>query len=184
MAELPDELVERVETLVHRVRNAVDPEEADAYREEVGDLLTGHDFTWRIRSEDTREVLVLHPAEWVEDDSIRVERIDDIDRAVETPLDGPGDPDDWDTVEAHNREIARMVEDEHGDVHGANAHAFADFMGNHYARTVESATPDEIEEFLGEYFPRNAWPTDAQKGAVERSIALVFVAAGESVPEF
>ena len=68
--------------------------------------------------------------------------------------------------------VAR-VREEHGDPHGANAHAFADFMGNHYAKRVEAATPAEREEFLEEYFRRNAWPTEAQRDAVERSLRLV-----------
>ena len=76
-------------------------------------------------------------------------------------------------LEAHNRAIAERVREEHGDPHGANAHAFADFMGNHYAKRVEAASPAEREEFLEEYFRRNAWPTEAQRDAVQRSLRLV-----------
>jgi len=75
-------------------------------------------------------------------------------------------------------DVAAAVGDAYGDVHGANAAAFADFMSNHYARPVESATDVEIEEFLTEYFPRNAWPTDAQKAVVDESVELVFESAG------
>jgi hypothetical protein len=183
MADLPDEVIDRAETLARRARNGVDPAEADAYREDIDDLLAGRDFDWRVREDDDGDVLVVHPAEWVEDGRIRVELIEDTDRAVEVPLDAPGDPDDWDAVEAHNREVARAVREEHGAVHGANADAFADFMSNHYARPVESAGARELQEFLSEYFPRNAWPTAGQKDAVKHSLALVFDAAGEPMPE-
>ena len=179
MAELTEETIDRAETLIRRERDAVDTAEAEAYREELDELLDAHDFEWRIREDDDGDVLVCHPAEWVEDGRIQVELVDDTDRGVEVPLDAPGDPDDWDAVDAHNRDIVRAVREEHGDVHGANAAAFADFMSNHYARPVESAGSRERTEFLTEYFPRNAWPTASQKVVVERSITLVFDAAGE-----
>ncbi|NHN58066.1 MULTISPECIES: rnhA operon protein [Halorussus] len=191
---LPEEVVERAERLTHRARDAVDDAEADAYREERGDLLAEHDYLARVREDDTGATLVLHPDEWVErvapeeqrgeggetaEVRIRTDRIEDTGRAVEVSLSGPGDPDEWETVEEHNREIAARVREAHGDVHGDNAAAFADFMGNHYARPVESATSGEIEEFLAEYFPRNAWPTEEQRAAVEESIDLVFEAVDE-----
>jgi hypothetical protein len=66
-----------------------------------------------------------------------------------------------------------------GDRHADNASAFADFMSNHYARPVESATSDEVAEFLDEYYPRNVWPTERQRAIVKESIDLVFEAADE-----
>ncbi|WP_458206381.1 DUF7108 family protein [Haladaptatus sp. NG-SE-30] len=173
MAELPDETIEAAERLTHLER-AAGEEEAEAYRTERKRLLADHDFTARIREDDTRTVLVLHPDEWLDDGTIRVERIEDTNRAVEIPLDGPGDPDDWDEIDEHNRAVAREVRDSHGDVHGANAEAFADFMSNHYARPVESATETEVTEFCTEYFRRNAWPSAEQKEVVEKSVELVF----------
>ncbi|WP_458189245.1 DUF7108 family protein [Haladaptatus sp. NG-WS-4] len=173
MADLPPQTVEEAERLTHLARAARE-DEAEAYRAERERLLAEHDFTARIREEDVRTVLVLHPGEWVEDGTIRVERIEDTERAVEIPLDGAGDPDDWDEIDDHNRAVARTVREEHGDVHGANASAFADFMSNHYARRVETATEDEVTEFCTEYFKRNAWPTDQQKKVVEKSLELVF----------
>ena len=177
MADLPDDTIEEAERLTRLARNATDDDEREAYLAERASLLDPHDFTARVRNEDTRDVLVLHPDEWTEDGTIRVERVDDTDRAAEIPLDGPGDPDDWDEVDEHNRAVAVAVGDAHGDVHGANAAAFADFMSNHYARPVESATDGEVEEFLSEYFPRNAWPTDEQKAVVDESVELVFECA-------
>ncbi|WP_238398116.1 DUF7108 family protein [Halorussus salinus] len=177
--ELPRETIERAERLTHLARDAVDDAEAEAYREERSELLDDHEFRARVRDEDTGATLVLHPDEWVEDGVIRTERIEDTGRAVEVALSGPGDPDEWESVEQHNREVAARVREAHGDVHGDNAAAFADFMGNHYARPVESATAGEVEEFVSEYFPRNAWPSEKQRASVEKSIDLVFEVADE-----
>ena len=177
--ELPEETVERAERLTRLAREAVDDAEAAAYREERAELLADHDFTARVRADDAGETLVLHPEEWVEDGTIRPDQIEDTGRAVEVSLSGPGDPDEWDAVDEHNREVAARVREAHGDVHGDNAEAFADFMSNHYARPVESATSDEIEEFLSEYFPRNAWPTDEQRAVVDDSIEFVLETGGE-----
>lgn len=177
--ELPDEIAERAERLTRLAREAVDDAEAEAYRGERAELLTDHDFRARVRDEDMGATLVLHPDEWVADGTIRTDRIDDTDRAVEVSLSGPGDPDEWGAVDEHNREVVARVREAHGEVHGDNAAAFADFMGNHYARPVESATNAEVEEFLEEYFPRNAWPTDKQRALVEESIEYIFEAANK-----
>ena len=178
--DLPPDVVAEAERLTHLARETVDDAEATAYRQERASLLVDYEYTARIREDDTRNVLVLYPEEWVEDGLVQVEKIQDTDRGVERPLDGPGEADDWDEIDAHNRAIAERVEDEHGEVHGANAAAFADFMGNHYARPLESATKDEIQEFLTEYYPRNAWPSDRERDAVQKSVQLA-LDAGESV---
>ncbi|MEF8840001.1 MAG: rnhA operon protein [Haloarculaceae archaeon] len=179
---LPESVVEEAERLTRLARDAVDGNEAAAYRDRRRTLLDAHGYTARLRPGDHGEVLVLHPAEWVEDGAVRVELVEDVSRAVEVPLDGTGDPDEWEDVEAHNRTLAEEVEAEHGPVHGANAHAFADFMGNHYARPVERATERQVREFLEDYFPRNAWPTEAQHEAVEASLDLLFERVDRSRP--
>ena len=169
---LPEEVASRARTLTRRMREAVDDEERAAYREERAGLLAEHGYVSRVREDDTGETLVLYPEEWVAEGVVQVDRIEDTDRAVERSLSGVGSA-DWETVEAHNRSVAEQVRTEHGEVHGGNAHAFADFMSNHYAKRVETATPEEREEFREEYLPRNAWPTEAQREAVERSLRLV-----------
>lgn len=181
-AALPADAVEEAARLTRLARAAVDPDERDVYRERRAELVADHGYAARVREEDAREVLVLYPDEWLDDGLVRTDRIDDTGRAIERLLSGPGDPDDWDAVDAHNRSIAARVADRYGPVHGANARAFADFMGNHYARRVDSATDDEVAEFLTEYFPRNAWPTAEQKRAVEDSIDRVFDAATTDDP--
>ncbi|WP_232820466.1 DUF7108 family protein [Halorussus litoreus] len=177
--ELPKDVVQRAERLTRLAREVVDESEATAYREDRDELLAEHEFTARVREDDAGETLVLHPDEWTEDGTIRTDRIEETGRAVELSLSGPGDPDEWDAVEEHNREVAARVRETYGDVHGDNAAAFADFMGNHYARPVESATSDVVAEFLEEYFPRNAWPSDDQRAVVEQSVDYVFDVAAE-----
>lgn len=175
---LPDQVLTEAERLTRLAREAVDPNEAHAHRRRRDELLADHGYVARVRSDDTDDVLVCHPAEWLDEEGrVDIERIDDVDRGAEVPLEGPGDAENWDVIEAHNRAAADRVEREHGEVHGANAHAFADFMGNHYSKRIEKITSGEIEEFLTEYFPRNAWPSAQQREAVATSIELVRNAA-------
>ncbi|RZV08427.1 hypothetical protein BDK88_3403 [Natrinema hispanicum] len=182
--DLPRDVVDEVERLTRLTRTTVDDNEATAYEDRRDDLLDEHDFTSRIRDDDGDDVLVLHPEEWHEDGVIRTDRIEDIDRAVEIPLEGTGDPDEWDDVDAHNRDLVATVRDTHGDVHGDNAAILADFAGNHYAKAVESLTGDELTEFRTDYFVRNAWPSDDQQDVIEESIELIFETADERVPNY
>ena len=179
----PDAVVAEAERLTHLAREAVDEAEAAAYREAREELLADQDYTARVREED-RDVLVLHPEEWVEDGTVYPERIDDIDRGIERALDGVGLFDDWDAVAAHNDDLATQVAEEHDEIHGQNAQALAAFMNNHYAKPIEDATGPELREFLEEFFPRNAWPSDDQKAVVEESIRLVFECADERLPDY
>ncbi|WP_135302304.1 DUF7108 family protein [Haloarcula amylovorans] len=183
MTDLPDDTTDEVERLTKLAREAVDEKAAAAYREDRDALLDEHDYTARIREEDTGEVLVCHPAEWVDDGVIRPERVEDTDRGVEIRLSGPEDPDEWDEVETANRTVVEEVQDEHGDVHGATADALADFMGNHYSKAIADATPEELAEFREEYFPRNAWPTDEQQSLLDESVRLTVEKAGGRIPE-
>ncbi|MEF8886616.1 MAG: rnhA operon protein [Haloarculaceae archaeon] len=178
---VPETVRVEAERLTRRARAAVDDREAAAYREEREQLLAEHGYTARVREED-RAVLVLHPTEWMDDGTVRPDRIDDIDRGVEIPLEGPGEDAEWEAVAAHNREVAATVREEHGPVHGANAEALADFCNNHYAKPVEDLSPAEREEFLTEYYRRNVWPSDEQKAVVEESVALAVEAASTGQP--
>jgi hypothetical protein len=176
--ELPQEVIDEAERLTRRAREAVDPNEAAAYRETRESLLDDHDFIARVRADD-RDTLVLHPEEWVEDGRVQPDQVDNLDRGIERPLEGPGEAEEWDVTATHNRELAETVAAEHGDVHGANAHALADFASNHYAKPIDRLTSEELQEFYNEYFPRNAWPSDDQKAVVEESVQLVLDAADE-----
>jgi hypothetical protein len=176
---LPEDVVYEAGRLTRLARNAVDPDEAVACRDERRALLREHEYAARLRSEDGGQVLVLHPESWVRDGNVDAMLVDDVSRAVEVPLDGTGDPEEWSDVEAHNRAVAERVAEAHGEVHGANADAFADFMGNHYARPVEQATDAMVREFVTEYFVRNAWPTEEQREVVEESVELAVETARE-----
>jgi len=180
-ATIPSAVADEAERLTRQARRAASEREAAAYRGRRERLLAEHDYRARIRDDD-REVLVLYPDEWVEDGTVVPDRIDDLDRGVERPLEGPGEADDWETIADHNRDLAETVEREHGEVHGANAHALADFMSNHYAKPIEQATEGELTEFLTDYFVRNSWPSNDQKAAVRESVRLVYECAGEPAP--
>ena len=177
MGELPAAVADEAERLTRLARAATDEAEREACREERAAVLADHGFTARVREGDTGAVLVCYPDEWLDDGTVRTERIDDTDRAVERRLSGPGDPDDWRHVAAHNDRVVARVAERHGDVHAANARAFADFMSNHYARRIETTTADERREFREEYFVRNAWPSAEQRSAIEQSLSLTFDAA-------
>lgn len=178
---LPDDIIDEAERLTRLAREASDEAEVTAYRTERDRLVAEYDYVARVRSDD-RETLVLYPQEWTADGTVYPDRIDDIDRGIERPLEGPGASEEWETVAAHNRELAKRVRESHGSVHGANARTLADFASNHYAKPIEQLTSDEIEEFLTEYFVRNAFPTDDQKAVVEESVRVVFDVAGEQPP--
>jgi hypothetical protein len=177
--ELPSDVVDEAERLTRLAHAAVDEAEREAYRERRGSLLAEHGFAARLREDEDGRTLICYPDEWFVDGKIRRERIDDIDRAVEVSLSGAGEEEDWEAVETHNRALAERVEREHGPVHGATAHAFADFMGNHYIRRIETAGAAVRREFREEYFVRNAWPSDDQLEALETSLELLFTAAHE-----
>lgn len=170
---LPETVIERATMLTRRARDTVDENERTAYLADRDERLEAYDYTARVREGDTGDTLVLYPDEWVEDGTVRFDRIEDTARAVERSLSGPGSDADWDEIDRHNREIATRVRERCGDVHGDTAAAFADFMSNHYAKPIEFATADEREEFRREYFVRNAWPTDEQRERVDESIRLV-----------
>uniref|UniRef100_UPI000678F5D8 DUF7108 domain-containing protein n=1 Tax=Halobellus rufus TaxID=1448860 RepID=UPI000678F5D8 len=169
--EIPAEVVEESERLTRLVEEAAVEEAEAAYRERRDELVDEHDFTARVREED--DTLVLYPEEWVDDGVVQFDRIDDTDRAVEVSLSGPDHGADWDAVEEANQAIVEAIEAEYGPDHAANVRTFADFMGNHYLKRVDEATADEREEFLTEYYPRNAWPSKEQESIVAESVALV-----------
>jgi hypothetical protein len=178
--DVPEETIDEAERLSRLAREAVDENEAAAYRQRRDELLADHDYTTRVR-EDERAVLVCYPSEWVDDSgTVHPDRIEDVDRGVERPLEGPGEADDWQVVEDHNRALADAVETEHGEPHGPTAHALADFAGNHYAKPIDDLTSEEIAEFREEYLPRNGWPSEAQQEALSLSIELVFEKIEES----
>ncbi|GAA0282919.1 DUF7108 domain-containing protein [Halobacterium noricense] len=179
MTDLPDDVVDEAERLTRLARDAVDDAAAEAYRDRRESLLAEHGFVPRLRDRD--DTLVCYPGEWLDDDGrVRLGDVEDTDRAAEVSLSGPGEQGDYEEAAARNERHVERVRERHGDVHGDNAAAFAEFMNNYYARPMDTADDREREEFLAEYFPRNAWPTEEQRERVEASLELIFeVAAGE-----
>jgi hypothetical protein len=169
---LPESAVDEAERLTRLARRAVDEDEAKAYRRERDELLAEHGYAARIRDDDDGETLVCYPTEWLEDGTIRVDAVEDVSRGVEVALSGTGSDRDWETVHERNDEVATAVAERHGDVHGATARALADFASNHYAKPIEALTRVERQEFREEYFERNAWPSDAQRERLVKSVQL------------
>jgi hypothetical protein len=179
---VPDDVIDEVERLSKLARNTIDDAEARAYRDDRDARLADYDYTARIREDDTREVLVCHPTEWVEDGQIRTGRIEDTDRGIERPLSGPGEGADWDVVAEHNDELVDAVTEQEGGVHGRNARALADFASNHYAKPIDELTRGELEEFRDDYFQRNVWPNDRQQELLSESLRLTFEKADVPFP--
>jgi len=176
---LPEPVVDEAERLTRLAREAAG-DEAATYREARAETLDGHGYTARVRDED--DTLVLHPDAWLDGDTVRMERVDDTDRAVEVPLSATTGEGTWTDIEAHNADIVDRVADTYGQPHADNARAFADFMGNHYLMRMDAATADHCTEFLEEYFPRNAWASAAQQAAVDSSLECVFAVAEADYP--
>ena len=144
MAELPTEVADEAERLTRLARTATDPDERAARRERRYDRLAEHGFTARVREDPDGDVLVCYPSEWIVDGEVRTDRIEETDRAVERRLSGTEQGGDWEALATHNNRIAERVADAHGPVHGANARVFADFMSNHRARRVGTATEADL----------------------------------------
>lgn len=181
--ELPEDVLDRAAGLTRRARNAVDEAEAAAYRRERDAVLGHHGYAARVREDGDRPVLACYPAEWVEDGTVRVDRVEDVSRGVERPLSGAGDAEDWSAVAERNRALAEAVATAHGEPHGETASALAAFASNHYAKGIERLTADELAEFREEFFPRNAWPSRAQRERLAESIDLVYATAGAERPD-
>lgn len=178
--DLPESVRGEALRLTRLARRASDEREAAAYRRDRDERLATHDYTARVREED--DTLVCYPAEWIEDGEVRLNRVDDTDRAYELTLSGPGDPDDWDAVADHNDRIVARVGERYGETHRANARSFAEFMHNHYARRMETATAEELAEFLDDYYPRNAWHDADTRRSVRESLRAVFDVTDHQFP--
>lgn len=183
--DIPADAVDEAERLTRLARAAerreddAATEEANVYRTRREELVAEHDYETRIRDED--DTLVLYPEEWLEDGVVQLDRVENTDRGVEVTLSGPGDPEHWQEVADHNDDLVAAVADD-APAHEANAEAVAAFASNHYAKEIEKLTAEEVREFLGEYYPRNAWPSDTQASLIEESVRKLFAAAETEPP--
>lgn len=180
--ELPQAVVDRAVALTRSARRAGDAGTASALERSRDRMLETFGFEARIRESDDGAVLVCYPTEWLEDGVARLDRIKDRSRAIERSVSAESADAGFDEVDGHNREIVAAVESIAGSDHAANVTAFADFMGNHRLRPLEMATTADVKEFLDEFYPRNAWPTDKQETRVEESLRLAFEEANAPVP--
>lgn len=180
--DVPADIVEEAERLTRLARQTDDDAAAAFYRKRRDELVADHEYVPRLRDED--DTLVLYPAEWMEEGTVQVDRIETTDRAVEVSLSGPGDADRYEAVAAYNEAVADAVADARDPVHADTAESFAAFMSNHYVRAVDDATPDMREEFCTEYLPRNGWPSDEQLAVLNESLSVIeSVAADVDGPE-
>ncbi|KPN30240.1 hypothetical protein SY89_00966 [Halolamina pelagica] len=183
--DIPADAVDEAERLTRLARAAerreddAAAEEANVYRTRREELVAEHDYETRIRDED--DTLVLYPEEWLEDGVVQLDRVENTDRGVEVTLSGPGDPEHWQEVADHNDDLVAAVADD-APAHEANAEAVAAFASNHYAKEIEKLTAEEVREFLDEYYPRNAWPSDTQASLIEESVRKLFAAAETEPP--
>jgi hypothetical protein len=182
MTDLPADAIDAAERLTRRARRTADEAEAARYRDARAELLADYGYSARVREDGDGAVLVLHPDEWLADGVAQMEQIDDLDRGIERPLDRRTTADDWAAIDEHNQDVADAVATAHGPVHAANVVAFATYMSNHHERRLETATSEEIDAFLKDYFQRNAWPSSEQRECVEESIELAFEIAAEPLP--
>jgi hypothetical protein len=171
MPDLPDDAAEEARRLTRLARDASDEHAADAYRDRRDELLADHGYVARVRDADA--TLVCYPEDWLEDGTVHPGDVADTDRAIEVSLAGGGEQGDYETAAERNAELVSLVNDNYGPVHSENAAAFAEFMNNHYARPMDTATDDEREAFLEDYFPRNAWPSDEQREQIEATLAII-----------
>jgi hypothetical protein len=168
---LPQSVIDEAERLTRLCINTTVDAEITAYRNERQSLLDEHGYAARVRDAD--DTLVLYPQSWLVDGIAQFDQIDNTDRAVEISLSGPAIGADWENVETTNKTIIDMIRQEHGKAHARNIRAFADFMGNHYLKSVTEATKDEREEFINEYYTRNVWPSEKEAAIVSESIRLL-----------
>lgn len=181
MPDLPAAVVETARAMSRVLRRGThdDPERIRRRRDE---LLSRYGYAARVRESDTGPVLVCYPETWIEDGTLQLENLESTENAVERPLNTSLEEEGWEAIADHNRDVAATVRRRFGKIHGANAEAFGTYMANHHGATVETATAEHVETFLEEYFPRNAWPTEAQQNAVETSIRHLFEIVDEAYP--
>ncbi len=160
-------------------REVVDDAEADAYRTERDEILAEYDYTARIRNDETGDVLVCHPVEWVDDGVIRPERVDDIDRGVEIRLSAPatrtsGQRSRW------NRAVVDAVTV--AQVRHTRTRSCSLIQGI----TTRNRSRRRRRRNSGvsrRLCPRNAWPTAEQRSVLDQSIRLTVEEAGGRAPD-
>ncbi|MFB6114034.1 MAG: rnhA operon protein [Halodesulfurarchaeum sp.] len=181
MTHLPDDVRDAALELTRTARRVEDADRQMRLLARRDRLLDDHGFLAHLRDGPKRTVLVCYPTSWQDEEGVvDPDRVDDPDQAVELPLYGRETGEDYTDAEEYNRELVRTVEEQYGSPHAETAAAFADFMSNHHATRIDEATAAHVEEFETDYFPRNAWPSEEQRRALQESLEYVFDVAGQS----
>lgn len=171
--EADDRTIERIVELTRAIESIPEGEDRAALIDRRGRLLDAIAMRCHVRHDPTGAVVVLYPASWVVDGTVDVDRIDDIDEAIERPLHDRPDEDAWGEIHEHNMAIARAVERRYGPVHGETIRALGTYLSNHHLCRIDEVTPDQLETFTEDYFERNAWPTGEQLELLGRSIDML-----------
>lgn len=173
VAEADDRTVERVVDLTRSLESIPEGPDRERLLDRRRRLLDSLSMCCHVRRGPIGDVVVLFPASWVVGGTVELDRIDDIDEAIERPLDDQTTEDDWAAIHEHNLAIAEAVERRCGPVHGETVRALATYLSNHHLCRIEDATPTQLETFKEDYFERNAWPTEEQGVLLDRSIEML-----------
>jgi len=143
----------------------------DDARERRDEIAEEHGYDTRVREDGT---LVLHPADWLDENGVVDMDAFDAGEAYEVPLDGGGYEE---ACEANDALLEDFVEDADED-EVFNARAFVEFCENHHAVAVENVRREHVEEFLEEYYVRNVWADESAEERVEESVRSLLEEAG------
>jgi hypothetical protein len=143
-------------------------DEALQRREEIADE---HGYEARLREDGT---LVLHPADWLDENGVIDLEEFDADDAYEVPLDGGG----FEEAREKNDRLLGRFERDASEEDAFNARAFVEFCENHHATAVENTSEDHLREFLEEYYVRNVWAPEEAEDCVEESLRDLLTEAG------
>jgi len=177
---LPDAVVDDAERLTRLARQAADESERKAYRADRDETLAAHDYTARVRDED--DTLVLYPDEWLDGDTVELDRIDDTDRAVEIPL--------WAAATTRGP-LLRPTTPRLSRLSARLTGRFTRPTPGRLRISWATITVDESRlrrltissEFREEYYPRNVWADADQQAAVDASLEYLFAVADTECPE-
>lgn len=143
-------------------------------RRERDAIAERHGYGVRLRDAD--DVLVCYPLDWLDDGTVDLDSVEDLDRAVEVSLGGGSD--DVADVRDANDAVVEPVLEEADDAVGYDAAAFAEYCENHHRARLGEVSRTQVERFLEEYYPRNVWPPDGAEDRVEEALRRVLDRAG------
>lgn len=135
------------------------------------EIAAEHGYEARVRDDGT---LVLHPDDWLDENSVVDMEKFDAEEAYEVPLDGGG----YEEAYEKNERLLREFEKDADDADLFNARAFVEYCENHHAVAVENASEEHVRGFLDDYYVRNVWADDEAEERVEESLRSLLREAG------